>query len=511
MTAPIPAGPPPLPPAAWQAESNILEGYKTGVLMDGRSDYCAIIGNIIIRAENVLLQSPVSVLNPIQILTLQNPPLLVNDGRSYGVDVTVPQAAVRDNRINLSNAAHGGVRASGKETLVESNAISSDRAPGAPTQPAPLGILVSPTDAGTPDGSLIRSNVLTGGQDAIVVLGSDLQRIRIDWNQVGPSPQAPPHRPRLAIALKSTHGAVIEGNQIRGAWRAVSLSGGSANRVLHNDLRDGELGVLAYDGIDETGLALSHNHIENMDGPGVIGARLVNTASISHNHIVRCGHFDLKSGDGAPMISPPRAGLFVEAHGHLRLESCEVIDAGVSAEGNTGTSAVIAMHIRALSCQITNNRTSYSDPVSAAFQQLHHRALLLLELPQTTRVDHANIAGNSLSGPGVPHLVEVDRVQPTTDGFEEIQFSDNHCRHITENVAPNLQGAVTVSLRGRHLIVMGNHVKAVAGMNSMIFHHPEKLALMGNFASGSMHEELPANVNDRVPQNITGFNFESVI
>ena len=74
--------------------------------------------------------------------------------------------------------------------------------------------------------------------------------------------------------------------------------------------------------------------------------------------------------------------------------------------------------------------------------------------------------------------------------FERVTFNNNYCYHYVQS---EKEGA-TVLLRGRSGIVMGNHIKSTASIQSVIFDSMRGIFLGNDTQSG-------ANINFPSPEN----------
>lgn len=196
---------------------------------------------------------------------------------------------------------------------------------------------------------------------------------------------------------------------------------------------------------------------------------------------------------------------------HLRIEDCEVLDTGISADGSqitTGNAIGIGGWMPA--CQISGNRIGYTQPVM--LEPLNeHRALLLIG-PLAVRFiggagefaymfGSAQVSDNHFSGPGRTHLVEFMRVVINDNidyRFEKVIFNNNICDHLSAEANP--RGA-SVLLWGGHLIAMGNYIKAAANVNAMSLTNRPKIVLMGNITTGDY-----INTGTVTPLPIINFN-----
>jgi hypothetical protein len=202
--------------------------------------------------------------------------------------------------------------------------------------------------------------------------------------------------------------------------------------------------------------------------------------------------------------------VWVASGAHLHIGDCEVVDTGISADGKIFTTGnAIGIGVMAPACQIICNRVGYTRPDDQLKATLEHRALLLigpLALHYATAaIEIANIFGSALvngnhfRGPGNTKLVEFMRIQINENigfQFEKVTFSNNICDHLFAE----RKNGVTVSLWGMHLIVMGNHIKADADVNS-IQGNGNKIALLGNVTTGDY-----IGVSTVTPAPYTDFN-----
>ena len=197
------------------------------------------------------------------------------------------------------------------------------------------------------------------------------------------------------------------------------------------------------------------------------------TTALLENRVLNCGYapnFSIGIGVYAEeMLTPSGA--------HLRIEDCEVVDTGISADGSQVTTVnAIGIGGWMPACQISGNRVGYTQPAKLELLN-EHRALLLigpLALHYLTGAGEiaymfgsAQVSDNHFSGPGRTHLVEFMRIVLTDNidlRFEKVIFSNNICDHLSAEANP--RGA-SVRLWGGHLIAMGNHIKAAVNVNAM--------------------------------------------
>jgi hypothetical protein len=114
----------------------------------------------------------------------------------------------------------------------------------------------------------------------------------------------------------------------------------------------------------------------------------------------------------------------------------------------------------------------------------------------------ALVLDNKLLGVGLSALAELQRVDfgNISLRFEKVIFSNNHCVHLTRDADDN---RATVRLWGRHLIVMGNHLKAGEGFFSMDFNGLNQVSLLGNVTTGGFLQ-----LGGSVPTPAASFNLQ---
>ena len=118
------------------------------------------------------------------------------------------------------------------------------------------------------------------------------------------------------------------------------------------------------------------------------------------------------------------------------------------------------------------------------------------------------IISNNFIGTGRSALVELLQASQTVGNlnifvrFERVSFDHNYCMHVaSENVGgetgSNFRGA-TVSLVGRHGIVMGNHIKATNRFISSVNFNGMPGPFIGNVTTSgaSQHPQFPTPENN---------------
>jgi nitrous oxidase accessory protein NosD len=493
-----------------QIINHSIQDFWLGIVTGVRSDRCQILSNQIRRqAMNQLpLQEP------------NNQFLAGNEPYLYGIITYGSFGTIADNFIELNSPSYGGIRAFGVLTRIENNTLQSNltQALLAGSSQLPVGIFLGQLQPATPPGSVaplppqflnysvVKGNRLLGALTGIGAINAE--GIEILENQIGVVDFVASLS--TGVGLANTLNSVVSNNQIRGADLGIFLVGnfptsGLNNRILHNHISDGGYGIGA---VSETGLEVSGNFIENMTLAGFAATNLIENVYLTHNRIDHCGYqpptSDLSNIAATPAIG---AGIFIiSVLGNLTLESCQIVNTGISRTGQITQGAAwgIAVGI-VLACQITQNQVFYSDAVNLgqiSLSQLH-RSLLLVgwflptdnDLPYP-QVGAALVTNNVFQGIGLPHLVEfLKNPNLPQIGFEQVNFSHNQCFHLRTQEQPSIgltaiaarRGNATVSAWGRHLVVMGNQVKADnLKLTSIDLSNPERVTLMGNIATGAI-------------------------
>jgi hypothetical protein len=401
-----------------------------------------------------------------------------------------------NNTIDLRARAYAGIRVLGRGCVVADNRIES-AVPRALIGPIGLwaGDTAAVSDAG--DDARIAANRFSGVQFA--VLGSGLNRAAIVGNTV----EGAPSRPALGMWLNDAAETLVAENRIRHVAVGLALTNGERNRVLDNAIDATGGGVLVD---SENALELTRNVVTDADRAGIAVLNAERILRLTHNRISNCAY---RAGDTAFSVGILQQGVPLD----VTIESCEVLDTGVSPDASQ-TASVRAIGIAAgilTACEIANNRVVYRN-VNALNADLEHRALWLVG-PLAYRVatgpalieigqGGALINGNVFHGPGRTHLVELQRIVLTDNidlRFEKVTFGTNRCEHATGAG----EAAATVRLFGTHMIVTGNHVKAPPGVNAFNLGNRPRVALLGNVTTGPY-----AGVSTTVPTPHTNFNVQ---
>jgi hypothetical protein len=430
-----------------------------------------------------------SVISGNRILRL-NAQTEISDTKAFAIDVAANDCAIRNNYLIYAADDYGGIAASGANARVEANSVRS-LAREASATPS-LGILVARLglqgSLGSNGGGIVGNSVF-GAQDGVLVIantGAEVldNRIESEANEA-----------RFGIGLLASSRVRVHGNRITNAAFPIAANGGTANEIVDNTLLRGGSGATL---LNQTSVEFTQNRVEDMRNYGLIAMQGLAKFALIGNRFLSCGYQQaLAIGIGVS-----------QQIGELHIESCEVMNTGVSPDNATISKlawGIFADYV--LEARVQSNNVTY---VNAALLDANqeHRALWLrglleqvinLGAGQIVIGFSAQILDNKFLGPGRSALVETAQ-QIINDNFirrfERLFFNNNFCWHVS--VAA--QGTATVSLFGRSAIVMGNHIKTNVLIPSVDFHGMKDAVYMGNIAQTN-----PANFGG-IPSPIPGFN-----
>lgn len=452
-------------------ENNRIRHFWVGISLRHNAMGSLISGNRISRSAGITQDK-----FPSDVAQLRN----YLDARLYAIDIEAALCEVRGNQIDLLSAAWGGIRASGAHATIAGNIVGAIAQKGQVTVPASIYCVADAKNGRAADHAAVGNNQLLGPQSGIVISrigGAVVSGNHLDGGGGG----------WYGVRVDDCTDCRIDDNDLREVFFAVHLSEGERNRVTGNRIDQAGTGITST---QEADLEVSGNTLQSCLLLGMALFVRGNTALLG-NRVRNCGY--------APNF--PSIGIVVSAEevltptgAHLRIEDCEVVDTGISADGNQVTTvSAIGIVGWIPACQISGNRVGYTQP--AMLEPVNeHRALLLIG-PLALRFiggageiaymfGSAQVDDNHFRGPGRSQLVEFRRIQYTDNidlRFEKVTFNNNVCDHLSAEASD--LGA-TVRLWGGHLIAMGNHVKAAANVNAMSLSNRNKIALMGNITTG---------------------------
>jgi hypothetical protein len=388
--------------------------------------------------------------------------------RLYAIRVDAESCRVAENSVFNESPTSTAIVATADSIAIERNQIHA----GGPRDRGSVstGILVAApggNDGPPPDHCTILGNLLTGPHLAVIVFGAN--ETTVAENLI-----LSPRRSDLTfgIALNGCSRAAIRENLITDAQFSLRSTGGGSNRFIQNDIRAGLAGLLLE---KETGVTFSCNHVEDMRGPGFWGRSLSAETTLVENSFRYCG-------SDTDLSLPAIAVLLDQVPGHLRVESCDVLETGWSPSGVQNPNAAQGIvGTRIHSAAILGNRIASPRNAPEFEFRLDDRALVLICLEHSGPMG-ALISGNTFAGPALPRLVEVFR-------FRMITFTTNICDHfIPPNISDNqVTDPATVALDGERIIAVGSHVDSgVTWYPSIDFYAQSRVSAVSNITSGSL-------------------------
>ncbi len=482
--------------APCRIEGNRIEHFWTGVRLGEGTRGSSVIDNRFLRLGQLTDDTLPTTLDEL---------LAYLDGRIYAIDIEDGHCRVEGNHIDLTSSQWGGIRSRGEHTLIAGNTLRAT-SKASPFNPVPGSIYCyALADQGkAADHAQISHNKLLGPQSGVVLS-------RIDGATVNGNIIEGQWAGWFGVRTADCHACHVRGNRIQEVFFATYHSSGEGNVVGDNQI-----------GACGAGITAAFDDKLTVDGNAITGCPLygtllgvVSSARVIENRIDHCGFSSLLSA-GLAVVS---VDILVESDAMVYVKGNEVLDTGIDPQTNTGTDkAVTSMAVAGPSCNVSHNHTDYGQDVMEA--ELEHRALSLIgplawsiKLGSGTRelmFGSAVLTDNRFRGPGGSTLVEFLFMQIPADlppgvdvdfRFEKVTFSNNVCEHLS---AQPQEGEATVHLWGGDLIVMGNHVKADEGVNSMSLGHRQHVALMGNITSGNY-----IRVGTTTPTPLTDFNIRT--
>jgi len=473
---------------ACRIENNRIRHFWVGISLLHNAAGSLISGNRISRSAGITQDD-----FPSDVAQMRNH----LDKRLYAIDVEAAHCEVRGNQIDLLSAAWGGIRVSGNHAIVVANLLEATIQERQLMVPAGIYCHADAKNGFSADHTVVRDNQLLGPQSGIIVsriAGPVVVGNHIDGGGAG----------WYGVRVDDCSDCHIDNNDLREVFFAVHLSEGKRNRIAGNRIDQAGIGIIST---QEADLEVSGNTLQSCLLLGMALFVRGNTALLG-NQLRNCGYalgFSFGIGVFAEEVWMPTGSA------HLRLEDCEVLDTGISADGNQITTvSAVGIGGWVPACQIIGNRVGYTQPAMLEPAN-EHRALLLIG-PLAQRFvggagetffmfGSAQVNDNHFRGPGRSQLVEFRRFQFTDNidlRFEKLIFNNNVCDHLSAEISD--LGA-TVLLWGGHLIAMGNHIKAAARVNSISLANSSKTTLMGNITTGNY-----INIGTVTPLPIMNFN-----
>jgi hypothetical protein len=502
---------------AWcQVTDNVILDFATAVLLKDQADHSLVQDNYVRRRYSDFEPKPLK--DP------QNPQQLqaYMDSRLYAFDIGAANSRVQRNQIYLLSAQCGGIRVSAEHVAVERNtlwsAIETGKREG--LVPGSIYCLANAKEGSAADDVAIRGNSLQGAQTGIAMFG--INKATVSDNQIAGSGGGV-----CGIVAYDCIGSRIESNGIRNVSYGVLLGLGQKNTVINNDIDGIGRGRGITAGAEDSPV-VAGNSVESVAAAGIGLFGCTGTATIRNNAIANCG-YGSAGGSTSPAVVAMAANLqlVMPSSSSVRIEGCDITDAGISADGKeTAPGAVWSVYCWLPACEIIDNRVNY-ETLDKLDPQREHRALQLVgprpvhvwggamqpsARPMAARAGgrvpvlmgqpfgSALVSNNRFHGFGGSSLVEM--YPAVLDGaptaFMNVTFSNNVCEHLNAIVSKD---NASVDLWGGHLIAIGNHVKGGQGVHAMSLGQRDKVTLLGNITTGSY-----INVGTVTPTPINSYN-----
>lgn len=465
---------------------NRVEDYLTGFSVLEDADACTVADNEVRRRD--------------QAIEVEE---AMPADANYAIELGADLGRAEGNRIEIGSVLDGGVLVTGRGAVVARNQVLSRLRQGGLLS-GPYGIYVGAFDeegGGRGDLAQVEGNVMGGAQWAFI--GAYATGLRVSGNQV-----AGIERQGAGLTLVSTHDARLSGNQLQDVQLPLTLSEGLNNRVSGNHVRRCAMGAIL---IEETGLTLADNTIEEAREAGVLIGYVGETMRLRGNHLVNCAY-------EAAAVAAAIAVIDLQFEAQLAIESCEIAETGLSPDRSqvTGVDAIGIGSLGVPNLLVSDNHVYYRGGDNPLGADREHRALVAVgtyaasyQLSDvgtlTLSFGGVQALGNHFQGPGRTHLVEIPRILLGTVSnvqydlrFEKLVFANNRCDH-TAAQAGDLGS--TAMLYATHPAVQGNQVKGPAGLPSIHLGGRPRVALLGNVTTGAY-----LGLNNPVPSPHTSFN-----
>ncbi|WP_170162108.1 DUF6519 domain-containing protein [Paracoccus siganidrum] len=419
------------------------------------------------------------------------PPSLV-----FGIDMAPEYATVSGNAVTYGSAPRVGIRIAGAHSVASGNHCRyQSRPPGL----SAVGIVLGATNpdgaaAARTDDVTVGGNTVEGPQSGIFGIAAAHCRIagnRIDGGELGNT--------TLGIFLNGCDDMDVAGNTILGAAAAIGAVEGDRCRLRDNRIEGGGFGIVA---LRMEAPAITGNSLRDCGQGGVLIAATTERSLIDRNRVIRCG-------------SAADQGLGIAAFlvlGEATITGNEVMDTGEGRNGSSSSATAIGiLGDLILEALVQGNLVTYGGGQTrdAANEDRAMRLRGLLEASvnfgdrRLVLGFPVKILGNSFIGTGQTALVELLE-QRLTDNlvirFERVTFSDNYCLHFSP---PPDDRRATVSLRGHRGVIVGNHIKSLAGQYFPVNLNGVTSTYLGNVA------EAPPIQGATVPMPVANFNLDT--
>ena len=461
-----------------RAERNVLVDFQTGIHASQGSQGAQVIGNRIFRSSGAADGDI-----PVDAVALRT----YLDGLAYAIDLAGGRCVADGNTIELDSPQWGGIRVSCAGAMVARNVLVANLPQDSTLLPAGIYCTLDASTGLGGGASTIRDNSLTGPQVGIVV--SRVAAVSVLDNRVDGQ-----GRGWYGLRLDAAGYTTAAGNLVAAVGFAFMLNDGN-----HNVVRDGRaaitfIGVIA---LEEIQLTVQDNEISAAFILGMLLRVLSGDLVVTRNRILNCGLLTFGGIAGLLAWSDALAEPVTDT---VRVEGCEILDAGVAPDGKLATTKVIGLAVVAGNCQVMANRVVSVNPKLAALA-LEHRALvcvgpLLAQDPISALTSSALVSNNVFRGPGLTHLVELPSASltdKTRSIFHKILFNGNFCDHLAQTSETVLKKGSTVLLSGVHVAASANQVTAPvvalgksATINSLDCAGSQRTSVVGNVTTGAI-------------------------
>jgi hypothetical protein len=452
-----------------RVERNILRHFTTGIEAAAGGRGGTVVANRILRSAGPstgpLPTTPVELRNYL-------------DSKSYAIELSGGRCIADRNHIELDSAEWGGIRVRTERATVTANVIVGNLPEGQLLVPPAIYCTIDTTNGRVGNFATLSDNVLQGAQTGIVA--SRVAGVAICDNRVDGL-----FRGWFGVRLDDCSATTVADNHVASVSFGFALSDGDHNLLRSCRFAFALAGVTAD---AETDLTIRDSEFIG----GAFGAFLLSIQGgdtlISGNRIANCGWVALGPIQGAIfVISGP---LFEPVTNSLRIDSCEILEAGVAPDGTTATGAVRGIHAWVPNCQILGNRVVSTNPKLLGTTDEHRALLLLGPLSYSgipIMVGSAIVANNVFRGPGATCLVQFfrfDLIDALKFWFHKIAFNGNFCDHNTTEG----DNKATVLLIGLHALATGNQITSLQGVASIDIRTDSAASVVGNITSGAIRD-----------------------
>lgn len=471
-------------------EHNYISHFWNGIYLQRNARRSLLLNNRIHRTGGMSEDNP-----PTTAETLRQ----YLDSRFYAICIEAETCRTEGNLINLPSPLWGGIRSSGPQGIIAGNSLLASGNDKDDSQLLVPGGIYCHADhklGRSADNVDVRDNTLAGPQTGIVI--SRLNGATVESNFIDGTGSG-----WFGIRVDECKNAELRNNTVEEVFFAIMLTAGLGNKVCGNRISGSGLGIASY---NENYLEVIGNTVFSCLLGGII-LFIDNNGLVLENRVVSCG-YAFKPALGIAIFAER---YFALSEALIRVEGCEVLNTGISADGKTSSSgAAIGISGLVPACRVANNRTGYTLTGKLGPAE-EHRALLLcgpLALQNdlgpasvTFMFGSATIVGNKFTGPGHSSLAQIMQF-PITDKidlrFRDVTFSNNVCEHLSANVVDNM---ATVDLWGGALITIGNHVTAFSRDVNSISLGNRTSTLFGNITTGNY-----IRTSNTTPAPILNFN-----